>query len=266
MRKSACAIVVMLGMLPGAVMAQNAAADHASGNAEVEPAGLTRVVAVEQVCAWPNLTRLRDGTIAAIIHNQPSHGTMEGDVDCWASTDGLKWEKRGTATRHEPNTIRMNAAAGLAKNGDLVVLCSGWTNEKQPNRPKQAPFRDAILRSWVCRSADGGRTWQKRTDFPAPQDGWTEYIPFGDIWVAEVVSFGAAQVTLLVHQFRLQRAEEALDHRVVVAIAGAAHARLQAVGGQQPLVVVAGVLHAAIAVVQHRGRRVGGAGEPSVSA
>lgn len=165
--------------------AATAIATCAAATAEVEPAGLTRVVAVDQVCAWPNLTRLPDGTIAAVIHNQPSHGQMEGDVDCWVSAGGLKWEKRGTPAPHEPNTVRMNHAAGLAKNGDLLVLCSGWTNQQQPGRPKQKPFRDATLRSWVCRSADAGRTWQKRTDFPAPQDAGTQYIPFGDIWAAE---------------------------------------------------------------------------------
>src|SRR5688500_6676557 len=76
----------------------------------------------------------------------------------------------------------MNVAAGLAKNGDLVVLCSGWTNVKQPQRPKQSPFRDDILRSWVCRSRDGGRTWTQHKEFPAPDAGWTEYIPFGTIF------------------------------------------------------------------------------------
>lgn len=164
----------------------------ACGAGEIEPAGLTRVVAVERACAWPNLTRMRDGTIAAIIHNQPTHGKQEGDVDCWASADGLKWEKRGTAAAHEPNTVRMNVAAGLAKNGDLVVLSSGWTNEQQPRRPKQAPFRDAPLRSWVCRSADGGRTWHRRTDFPLPPDGQGQYIPFGDIWASDDGSLRAS--------------------------------------------------------------------------
>lgn len=176
------AIVVVV--LPSALVAQKP-------YNEAEPAGLTRVVAVEQVCAWPNLTRLPDGSIAAILHNQPSHGKQEGDVDCWVSTDGLKWEKRGTAARHEPNTVRMNVAAGLAKNKDLLVLCSGWTNEQQPQRPKQAPFRDAVLR-WICRSADGGRTWEKRTGFPSPRDGGGEYIPFGDIWAAEDGSLRAS--------------------------------------------------------------------------
>ncbi|MBM4044470.1 MAG: hypothetical protein FJ279_05095 [Planctomycetes bacterium] len=153
--------------------------------AETEPAPLQRVVAVENVCAWPNLTLMRDGTVIAIFHNQPSHGGMEGDVDCWASRDGLKWEKRSTVTAHEPQTIRMNHAAGLARNGDLIVLCSGWTNVKQPDRPKQSAFRDAVLRPWVLRSADGGRTWEKRDAFPAPESGWTEYVPFGDIWAGD---------------------------------------------------------------------------------
>ena len=140
-----------------------------------------QIIAVENVCAWPNLTRLPDGTITAFIFNKPTHGQGEGDIDCWASSDGVKWERRSTVTQHKPNTIRMNCAAGLAKNGDLVVLCAGWTNEKQADRPKQIPFRDAIVRSWVLRSSDGGRTWSKHEEFPEPETGWNEYVPFGDI-------------------------------------------------------------------------------------
>ena len=150
---------------------------------ETIPKSLQRIVAVENVCAWPNLTSMPDGTIIAVIHNQPAHGLLEGDVDCYASTDGAKWEKRSTVTAHEPNTVRMNHAAGLAKNGDLLVLCSGWTDLKQPQRPKQAKFRDDILRPWVMRSSDAGRTWSKHADFPAAETGWSEQIPFGDIWV-----------------------------------------------------------------------------------
>jgi Neuraminidase (sialidase) len=78
----------------------------------------------------------------------------------------------------------MNHAAGLANNGDLVVLCSGWTNEKQSRRPKQNAFRDDILRAWVCRSSDGGWTWSQSKEFPARDAGWSEHIPFGDICVA----------------------------------------------------------------------------------
>ncbi|TDU70597.1 sugar lactone lactonase YvrE [Prosthecobacter fusiformis] len=150
-------------------------------NKERKPLRFYRQAAVQEVCAWPNLTLSRDGSILAVLHNQPGHGTMEGDIECWASTNGLRWEKRSTITQHAPNTIRMNHAAGLAGNGDLVVLCSGWTNEKQAERPKQAEFRDAILGNWVLRSKDGGLSWDKQESFPKAEAGWTEYIPFGDI-------------------------------------------------------------------------------------
>lgn len=150
---------------------------------EVEPKNLQRFVAVKNVCAWPNLTLMPDGSITAVLFNQPGHGTMQGDVDCYASKDGTEWEKRATVTQHEPNTIRMNHSAGLAKNGDLVVLCSGWTNEQQPDRPKQADFRDDILAPWVMRSSDGGRSWTKETAFPLAESAeWSQHIPFGDIW------------------------------------------------------------------------------------
>jgi hypothetical protein len=46
------------------------------------------IVAIDNVCAWPNLTVLRDGTIIATIFNQPCHGLWEGDVECWGSADG----------------------------------------------------------------------------------------------------------------------------------------------------------------------------------
>jgi hypothetical protein len=110
---------------------------------------------------------------------------MEGEIECWASADGTLWQWRGNPAPHEPNTIRMNHAAGLANTSDLLVLCSGWTNEKQPERPKQASFRDNILRNWVCRSSDGGRTWTQHKEFAAPDPGWTEYIPFGAIFRGE---------------------------------------------------------------------------------
>ena len=41
-----------------------------AATAEITPAIIARYVVVDNVCAWPNLTLLRDGTIAAIIHNQ----------------------------------------------------------------------------------------------------------------------------------------------------------------------------------------------------
>lgn len=165
--------------------AATAGADEQQNVEHTDTSRWQQIVAVENVCAWPNLTLLPDGTIAAFIFNKPSHGQTEGDIDCWVSSDGEQWERRSTVTQHEPNTIRMNCAAGLARNGDIIVLCAGWTNEKQADRPKQMPYRDAIVRTWVLRSKDAGHTWEKQEAFPAPETGWNEYVPFGDIWAGE---------------------------------------------------------------------------------
>ncbi len=130
------------------------------------------IVAVKNVCAWPNLTVLRDSTIVATIHNQPSHLKLPSDVECWASVDsGLTWTQRGTpAPRDNPQTARGNVAAGLANNGDLIVIASGWSDPSAKNG------RGSILRPIVSRSTDGGRTWSIDTKAFSRIT-----VPFGDI-------------------------------------------------------------------------------------
>ena len=144
------------------------------------------LVAVDDVCAWPNLTVLDDGSIVATIFNKPSHGQVAGHVDCWASTDGGRtWRKRGTAAPREPGANRMNVAAGQAKNGDLIVVSSGWSNRCPPGKEGPA-YRAGIVNPWVCRSADGGRrrSIDKRS-FPARGLRGGNVIPFGDIVAGE---------------------------------------------------------------------------------
>jgi hypothetical protein len=132
---------------------------------------------IKDVCAWPNLTMLADGTIVAAIFNQPAHGSLPGDVDCWASEDqGQTWQKRGTAApRPGPNTNRMNVAAGLAESGDLIVIASGYRRIGE-----DASWAERLLPAVVCRSADGGHTWAVSESFPRAPDG-QDMIPFGDI-------------------------------------------------------------------------------------
>lgn len=144
------------------------------------------VIAVKDVCAWPNLTQLRDGTIVATIHNQPSHLKMPADVDCWASMDnGQTWTKRGTpAPRDNATVARGNVAAGVGRNGDLIVIASGWSD------PAGTKGRGTALPPLVSRSSDGGVNWDiSRDGFPG---GWSAMgqrraspegylIPFGDI-------------------------------------------------------------------------------------
>jgi hypothetical protein len=130
------------------------------------------IVAVDNVCAWPNLTMLPDGTIVATIHNRPSHLKESADVECWASEDGGQtWAKRGTpAPRDNPRAARGNVAAGVARNGDLIVIASGWSDPAAENG------RGSVLLPLVSRSTDGGRTWSIDTK------AFSQIaVPFGDI-------------------------------------------------------------------------------------
>ena len=150
--------------------------------------GVISRTAIQGVCAWPNLLRVSDGSLAALVFNQPCHGLWEGDLDCWASEDeGKTWRFRGCAAEHEPTTNRMNRSAGIANNGDLVVLCSGWA-DRSPKGQLSGPKR-RMLRAWVCRSSDGGRTWSVSKEFPDPPKTTVgrdnQFIPFGSIRSAD---------------------------------------------------------------------------------
>ena len=134
--------------------------------------------AIDSKCAWPNLTLMPDGSIIATVFSSTCHLTCEGNAECWRSTDGgLTWKLQGIPAKAKPKTARYNVATGLAHNGDLVVLCSGWG---------YAPsFRDLRLPSWVCRSLDGGKTWthtEGSVELPPRADEGEKMIkPFGDI-------------------------------------------------------------------------------------
>lgn len=166
---------------------------HGVSGAEIDPvrdsAGNVpaTVVAIPGVCAWPNLTLLADGSIIATIHNQPSHLSQPADVDCWGSTDGGKtWAKRGTPAPRDNDTVaRGNVAAGVGRNGDLIVIASGWSDP-------HAKGRGTILHPLVSRSSDGGKTWEiNQQGFPddggrrnntqrrSSPEGYL--VPFGDI-------------------------------------------------------------------------------------
>jgi hypothetical protein len=145
---------------------------------------IEHLVGIDGVCAWPNLTLLPDGTIIAAIFNQPCHGMWEGDLDCWASTDGGRtWQFRGRPAPHEPGTNRMNCAAGLAANGDLLVLVSGWTDRDVPSKPRPHHGVAHTQQAWICRSSDGGHTWQTTGALPDTGEEFA-HVPFGDVTVA----------------------------------------------------------------------------------
>ena len=145
---------------------------------------MERIIAIDDVCAWPNLTALPDGTLTATIYNRPIHGRWHGDVEVWSSSDdGQRWDRRGVAAPGEPPGNRMNVAAGCAANGDLIVIASGWTAVLAPGTedPEFAFRQRRALEARVCRSRDGGRTWDHAdtVTHPVETDRW--FIPFGDI-------------------------------------------------------------------------------------
>lgn len=155
--------------------------DWGANNPAIEGAGIPRrLIAIDNVCAWPNLTLLKNGKIIAAVHNQPNHGMTPCDIDCWESDDqGLTWKFLSTATRHEPETARFNHGFGQNASGDLIVLCSGWDNIKPLRNSASRP-----LPTTVSISRDGGRTWDISKNFPGMVVGLSNHVPFGDISLA----------------------------------------------------------------------------------
>lgn len=143
---------------------------------------LERYIAIDNVCAWPNLTKLSNGLLVATIFNQPSHGRHLGDVECWASKDGRIWKKQGTPAVHEGMTNRMNVGAGVNQSGDMVVLASGW----KVNVKDEKVSLVSVLRPWVSISENEGKDWKVYpTNFPKAEANMTNFIPFGDIFIGQ---------------------------------------------------------------------------------
>ena len=153
--------------------------DGESAPVELQSAAIVdfQGVAIQDVCAWPNLTLLPDGTIVAAIFNQPAHANVAGDVECWASTDrGRTWSKRGVAgPRTSPDSNRLPGAAGLAANGDLLSISFGWGTPRNFTNP---------LTPIICRSSDSGRTWSPPVKLLRPSKD-AVYVPFGDIMIGQ---------------------------------------------------------------------------------
>ena len=146
--------------------------------------------AIDNVCAWPNLTMLPDGTIAALIYNQPSHGGMEGEIDCYTSKDGGRtWQFTGRPIQHKTETNHFNHAAGLANDGSFVVVTSGREGKN---------LRKGFLPNAVCRSKDGGKTWTHEGHMDDIENA--DYvIPFGDIVKLNDKVLGCPVYTTEVH-------------------------------------------------------------------
>jgi hypothetical protein len=65
---------------------------------------------VKDVCAWPALTLLPDGSINATLFSKPSHGQVAGAVAVWNRADGTSWTKRGLPKRRR-STLSIRGAS-----------------------------------------------------------------------------------------------------------------------------------------------------------
>ena len=100
---------------------------------------MERYVAIDNVCAWPNLTLMPNGTIIATIWGMPVHISWEGTTECWASEDsGLTWHKRGIPALNAPGGNRSNCGVGLAHDGALIVAVSGYEGLPSPSDTTRA--------------------------------------------------------------------------------------------------------------------------------
>jgi photosystem II stability/assembly factor-like uncharacterized protein len=105
-------------------------------------------------------------------------------VECWASTDdGRLWQRRSAAAPGEPPGNRMNVAAGRDGAGTYFVIASGWTPVLEPGDEGEGfEFQErTVLPALVCRSEDGGHTWERDGDVALPDDAVPPPIPFGDV-------------------------------------------------------------------------------------
>jgi hypothetical protein len=137
------------------------------------------IIAVDNVVAWPVMTKMNDGTIVIFIHNDSTHFKGPSDVECWASTDnGLNWEHRSTPSPRDTETAgRGSIGAGLVSNGDLVLITTGWSHPDSSGH-------GTLLNLLVYRSSDGGYTWDiNESGFPDkwPEAGFHEASPKGEM-------------------------------------------------------------------------------------
>ena len=114
---------------------------------------LESYIAIDNVCAWPKLTPMPDGSIAAVIFNQPTHGRWQGDVECWGSRDdGRTWEPRSVIQRGDTNETallnvdgnRLLAAVRTSQARDVELFESDdaggtWSEQGRSRRKINTP-------------------------------------------------------------------------------------------------------------------------------
>ena len=160
---------------------------------------LDRFIAIDNACAWPRLTVLPNGEIAALIWPYPNHGLGEGAVECWVSSDeGASWHKRGVPVPNVAGVARCNVAGGLTADGAYIAMVGGYAG-----KPRQGdvahyhlPFPIPDAQDPVpALSFDYGRTWRPMGTLGLRDQNARHYVPFGSIGPA-----GGGQLGVVVYR------------------------------------------------------------------
>jgi len=146
---------------------------------------LDRFVAMDGACAWPQLTVLPNGEIAAVIWPYPNHGFNEGAAECWISSDGgARWRMTGVPVKNIPGVARLNVATGLNYAGAFVALIGGFGGKPSVadvatyKFPAVTPNAEMPIPSV---SLDHGRTWKESLGSVFQQEDGKNLIPYGRI-------------------------------------------------------------------------------------
>jgi len=103
-------------------------------------------------CAWPNIFRLRDNSVCAVIFNKPSHGLEEGSLELWKKKkDSPLWSLVSTPAPCIPGQNRMHCSCGVSPSGEIHILSTGFSIAGG-NFLNLEPI-------WHSRSTDMGKSW-----------------------------------------------------------------------------------------------------------
>lgn len=146
---------------------------------------LQRFIAVDNKCLWPQLRMGENEKIYMTGFNKPCHGMVEGDVDCYISTDGgQNFEFAGIPVVHDEGCNRMNHTSGFTHSGDFITLVSGYTNRPTVIYDYEYYKENYFLKSelafpMLANSSDCGKTYRvRKLDYIFEKES---IIPYGEV-------------------------------------------------------------------------------------
>ncbi len=134
-------------------------AEEAPANpAPVPKLSVKRTLVVSGQGYFPVALRLKDDRIAVVLRGGGGHLSIKGRLDMvFSSDEGKTWTKPIVVV-DSPADDR-NPSLGQAEDGTLVV--GFWRTETYDENGRYNPKLDKPRSTWVTRSADGGKTWEK---------------------------------------------------------------------------------------------------------